>query len=169
MPSKKCTVLKLTHFLFKDRTLLCAHAVFYAFMVITYRIDVGFNYDNYDNNLDNFIAIFFYATILVEVILFFSMLMKLFTKSKTHQLTSNLGLFIGVSICVFWFGILLAYFAFTATIIEPWRENNQIGFTLISLFPWVSSACGYILLIFIKAIRSFICQLCKNQNCTSTQ
>lgn len=148
---------KVINFLLKDNTLLCAHAVFYALMFITYRIVIGLSYDLYriyHESFNNFIVIFLVATLLVEVILFVSMLIKLFTKPKTHQLTSYLGLFIGVFICFIWFGILIVYFA-----ANNHRGFEGLGFALTSLLPCVSSGCGYILLIFIKAIRSFICLL----------
>lgn len=167
MSAKKSAEREIIYFLFKDRTLLYAHTFFYVLLFITYRIVMAFNYNlyrSYSNNFESLIVILLVATLSVQVILFLSMLIKLFTKPKTHQLTSFLGLFIGIFICFIWFVILIAYFQIND---QSWGLNG-IGFMLVSFFPCVSSIGSYILLIIIKVIRSGIYLLIDNQNHIST-
>lgn len=152
MSAKKNAERGIIYVLTKDRTLLYAHTFFYVLMFITYRIVIAFNYNHYRSYSDKFeslIVIFLITTLSVQVILFLSMLIKLFTKPKTHQLTSFLGLFIGIFICLIWFVILITYFQIND---QSWGLNG-IGFMLVSFLPCVSSIGGYILLIIIKVIR----------------
>lgn len=153
MSARKYSEKEIINFIFKDRHLLYAHGFFYVFMFIIFRISMGFgrgSFQSYSENFDPFIIIFLVATLSLQVILFLSMLIKLFTKPNTHQLTSFLGLFIGIFICFIWFGILMAYFNYNS-----WGLKG-LGFMLLSFLPCVSSIAGYILLLFIKVIRSSI-------------
>lgn len=163
MAVKKNCELGMIHFLFKDRNLFYAHGFFYVLMFIIFRISMEFGrggFHSYSENFDPFIIIFLVATLTVQVILFLSMLIKLFTKPNTQKLTSFLGLYIGIFVCFIWFAILVAYFENND---NSWGFNG-LGFMLLSILPSVSSICGYILLILIKAIRSGICLLINKQN-----
>lgn len=169
MAAQKKSELEIIYFLFKDRNLLYAHGFFYVLLFLTLRISMEFigtsYYGKYSDNFDTLIIIFIVATLLVQVILFLSMLIKLFTKPNTHQLTSFLGLFIGIFVCFIWFGILIAYFQINDS---SWGLNG-LSFLLFSFLPCVTSIGGYILLIIIKAIRSGIYLLINKQNSEDTK
>ena len=148
--------LEIIYFLFKDRNLLYALGFFYVLMLMIFMFCLEFRYDSI--YFGTFIIILFVATISVQVILFLSMLIKIFSKPNTHQLTSFLGLFIGIFVCFIWYAILKGYFE-----ISYWGLNG-IGLQIVSYLPCVLSIYGYILLIFIKVIRSCIYLLVKKQN-----
>ncbi|OCG08060.1 hypothetical protein A9G13_07640 [Gilliamella sp. wkB178] len=169
MPSREGSQLKIIYFLFKDQTLLSVHACFYVLLFITYRIVAGFSYDvyrSYHETFDSFISIFLIATLSVEVILFFSMLIKLFTQPKTHQLTSFMGLFIGAFICFIWLAIVVYYHLITD---DHWGWSIGLDFAVTTLLPCVISIGGFILLLFIKALRSGIYRLINQQNSQETK
>lgn len=157
MVAKKKTKLEIIYFLFQEHNLLYALGFFYVLMLIIFRFYMEFA-NHFIYFFDIFITFLFVMTLTMQVILFLSMIIKTFTKPNTHQLTSFLGLFIGIFVCFIWCAILVIYFK-----ISNWGFNG-IGFMIASFLPCVLSICGYILLIFIKVIRSGFYLLTKKAN-----